>query len=849
MSYLDPSTYKLAFVMETLSQHTKIPKEDFRKVRSFNGLFEMVTQESANLRRTDSLPVMVQTPIGTVDFKFNRPPGSRVDRYIGLCEFIIWHPDESKKPPHERDVVKFWQWYMDDDFEHSFLVHFVHKNDLRKFYKIVIALQRKPNKKIKPPILPKRTLAEIYDNSIGFLLRSRSLRTVYDEFNIPFKRGILLCGKYGCGKCLNVNTLVFTSGGIKPIGSFLSDEEPDEASDKKVKIYGLKGIESTEQIYNGGFQPSKIITSHYGFKTESTPNHKFVCSDGKQITWKRADELKDGDFIAIPRNMRLFGNETSLEEFYFECNEKLQTRLPKIMSTDFAYFLGLILGDGCLTVKNRVLFSTIDLTDTYSDLVKSLFNIQVYLKTDNRSTKNLVSLDFSSVRVKKFLNLLGIGNVNACQKEIPECVLNAPQEIVRAFLQGLFDTDGWSDSTGRIGFDSCSEKLTRCVHLILTNFGIISYLRKRKNNFSNAWSIDMTGANARKFYEEIGFRLKRKQDNYFGLSDKHHPIADIVPYNPELIDAITSSLGIRSKFRPYIDGGSKMTRTKVAEIIVYAKAKGAEDKCEALLDLSREDIFWDVVKNIKDSNCQVADFYIPETHSFAAGGFFNHNTLTCKWLRYLCQKHNLGYKIVTMPQYDRARANDQVASLFKMPKSQPGIIFFDDMDVMVKDRKTSSNFELQTFLSQLDGIIPSEGVVYIFTTNYVQELDPAFVRPGRIDLFLTFRTPSEALRREFIEKTFHAELLKLIDVDDFLKRTDEFTFAELEEVRKLLSMDFIRDNAISVENTFSVFNGHRKEFEDRAAVGFNQKMDEEPNNDSDLRALMRTFNLEGDNDL
>ncbi|CAG8501238.1 7796_t:CDS:2 [Ambispora gerdemannii] len=48
----------------------------------------------------------------------------------------------------------------------------------------------------------------------------------------------------------------------------------------------------------------------------------------------------------------------------------------------------------------------------------------------------------------------------------------------------------------------------------------------------------------------------------------------------------------------------------------------------------------------------------------------------------------------------------------------------------------SSNFSLSTFLSCLDGHILSEGNIIIMTTNHVEQLDPAVIRPGRMDVRL-----------------------------------------------------------------------------------------------------------------
>src|SRR5438874_13374748 len=92
-------------------------------------------------------------------------------------------------------------------------------------------------------------------------------------------------------------------------------------------------------------------------------------------------------------------------------------------------------------------------------------------------------------------------------------------------------------------------------------------------------------------------------------------------------------------------------------------------------------------------------------------------------------------------------AVEAVKELFAV--SRPGVVFFDDMDVALRDRALAPDSDDQAvFLGAMDGIEVKEGVVYVFTTNCPVELiDPAIKRPGRIDLVLQFDPPPADLRR------------------------------------------------------------------------------------------------------
>jgi hypothetical protein len=75
------------------------------------------------------------------------------------------------------------------------------------------------------------------------------------------------------------------------------------------------------------------------------------------------------------------------------------------------------------------------------------------------------------------------------------------------------------------------------------------------------------------------------------------------------------------------------------------------------------------------------------------------------------------------------------------------IVAFEDIDAFFNFRdKTSSNRQVNfsTFLNQLDGVQnATRGIITVLTANYVDRLDPALLRPGRMDLIMHFDYPGE----------------------------------------------------------------------------------------------------------
>ena len=64
----------------------------------------------------------------------------------------------------------------------------------------------------------------------------------------------------------------------------------------------------------------------------------------------------------------------------------------------------------------------------------------------------------------------------------------------------------------------------------------------------------------------------------------------------------------------------------------------------------------------------------------------NGKTMACRWIWEECRRRRWEWRLVTPDAYRHARANDTVKQLFSVEKR--GIIFFDDMDLALRDRET-----------------------------------------------------------------------------------------------------------------------------------------------------------------
>ena len=77
----------------------------------------------------------------------------------------------------------------------------------------------------------------------------------------------------------------------------------------------------------------------------------------------------------------------------------------------------------------------------------------------------------------------------------------------------------------------------------------------------------------------------------------------------------------------------------------------------------------------------------------------NGKTMACRWIWEECRRRRWEYRLVTPDNYIDARKHDAVEGLFGVERS--GIVFFDDMDLALRDRETVQETDDQAvFLSR-----------------------------------------------------------------------------------------------------------------------------------------------------
>ncbi|CEF61023.1 26S protease regulatory subunit 4 [Strongyloides ratti] len=129
-----------------------------------------------------------------------------------------------------------------------------------------------------------------------------------------------------------------------------------------------------------------------------------------------------------------------------------------------------------------------------------------------------------------------------------------------------------------------------------------------------------------------------------------------------------------------------------------------------------------------------------------------------------------------------------VRELFRVAEENaPSIVFIDEIDAVGTKRYDSNSGgerEIQRtmleLLNQLDGFDSRGDVKVIMATNRIESLDPALIRPGRIDRKIEFPLPDERTKRRIFEiHTSKMQLSKDVDLDEFIQAKDELSGADI----------------------------------------------------------------------
>jgi transitional endoplasmic reticulum ATPase len=135
----------------------------------------------------------------------------------------------------------------------------------------------------------------------------------------------------------------------------------------------------------------------------------------------------------------------------------------------------------------------------------------------------------------------------------------------------------------------------------------------------------------------------------------------------------------------------------------------------------------------------------------------------------------------------------------KARQAAPTIIFFDEIDSMVPTRGTAfdsgvTERMVSQILTEIDGLEELKNVVVVAATNRPDMVDPALLRPGRLDRFIYIRPPD--LKEREIIFNIHLKGKPLdsgIDIKELAQKTQGYVGADIEAICHEAAIIALRD--------------------------------------------------------
>lgn len=142
----------------------------------------------------------------------------------------------------------------------------------------------------------------------------------------------------------------------------------------------------------------------------------------------------------------------------------------------------------------------------------------------------------------------------------------------------------------------------------------------------------------------------------------------------------------------------------------------------------------------------------------------------------------------------RRTDEDDLHNLFGAAESgAPAMVLLEDMESLTNETMVTR----ASLLNVLDGLSSSKGILIMGSSNNPEDIDPALIhRPSRFDRVWKFPVPTRELRRRYLAD--HYPHLSPEVLDDIAARTDDWSYAYLNELRTTAGILGIRSEAAAI---------------------------------------------------
>ena len=382
-------------------------------------------------------------------------------------------------------------------------------------------------------------------------------------------------------------------------------------------------------VFATGIKPVVKLTTQLGRSVRATANHKFLTMEG----WRRLDELKVDDHIAIPRILQGPDQDT--------------------MSHAELGLLGHLIGDGCTLPTHAIQYTTKDptlaeevvglATEVFGETVRPRIHqertwIQVYLPP----TRHLTHGVRNPIRV--WLENLGAFGLRSYEKRVPEEVFRQSALGVACFLKHLWATDGCvrltRDHDAAIYYASSSERLARDVLSLLLRLGINARISRHSQGVKgrDQFHVTLSGQTEMLAFLTIIDVVGQEKVAHKALileylkTREGKTNRDIIPSAVWQLFArpAVAAGGMTQRNMQARLGMSYMGHSIFGQNLSRSRARRLSEAVESreIGLLGSSDVYWDRIASISpDGVDEVYDLTVESLHNFVANNIIVHNSI------------------------------------------------------------------------------------------------------------------------------------------------------------------------------------------------------------------------------
>jgi ribonucleotide reductase alpha subunit len=199
-----------------------------------------------------------------------------------------------------------------------------------------------------------------------------------------------------------------------------------------------------------------VVKTRQGVQVQTSAWHPFMVLRGTELVAVRADEVQGGDVILGPEN-----------PYDYWPHKEYRVLRGHTMNEETGWLIGFILGDGCFDylpsqrLHRLRLFS--GATDVLEKAQKALSQIgtELSIYQDKRGLYSLTTLKQEVVHT--LFEACGLAQYGAkgAHIRVPEVIAKSPLSVVRAFVAGLLDSDGYVAKDGSPSYSTESKEMAQ----------------------------------------------------------------------------------------------------------------------------------------------------------------------------------------------------------------------------------------------------------------------------------------------------------------------------------------------------------------------------------------------------